>query len=71
MKNGLRLTQDLLTAEQEDHRETRDSVNALKAQIQEFMAVRNKNTFIAFLTFLRVLYTFYIAGRGPAYPECR
>jgi hypothetical protein len=32
-------------------REIRESVNVFNAQIQAFMAVRNKNTFIAFLTF--------------------
>jgi hypothetical protein len=37
--------------EQEDHRETRESVNVFNTQIQAFMAVRNKNTFIDFLTF--------------------
>jgi hypothetical protein len=36
--------QDKLVAEQEDHRETRESVNVFNA----FMAVRNKNTFITF-----------------------
>jgi hypothetical protein len=51
MQNDLKTTQDVLTAEQEDHRETRESVNAFNAQIQVFMAVINKNTFIAFLTF--------------------
>jgi hypothetical protein len=50
MENQLRMTQEVL-AEQEDHRETQESVNAFNAQIQAFMAVRNKNTFIAFLTF--------------------
>jgi hypothetical protein len=51
MQNELRSTQDVLAAEEEDHRETRESVNAFNAQIQSFMAVINKNTFIAFLTF--------------------
>jgi hypothetical protein len=51
MKNQLRTTQDALAAEQEDHRETRESLNAFHAQIQAFMVVRNKNTFIAFITF--------------------
>jgi hypothetical protein len=36
---------------QDDLRETWESVNDFNAQIQAFMAVRNKNTFIAFLTF--------------------
>jgi hypothetical protein len=51
MQNELRSTQDVLAGEQEDHKETRESVNAFNAQIQAFMAVRNKNTFIALLTF--------------------
>jgi hypothetical protein len=51
MKNQPRTTQDVLAAEQEDHRETRESVNAFNTEIQAFMAVRNNNTFIVFLTF--------------------
>jgi hypothetical protein len=51
MQNELRSTQDVLVAEQEDHRETRESVNAFNTQIQAFMMVRNKNTFTTFLTF--------------------
>jgi hypothetical protein len=51
MQNEIRSMQDVLTAEQEDHRETRELVNAFNAQIQAFMTVRNKNTFINFLTF--------------------
>jgi hypothetical protein len=51
MENQPRTTQDVLAVEQENHRETRESVNAFNAQIQAFMAVRNNNTFIAFLTF--------------------
>jgi hypothetical protein len=51
MENHLRTTQDVLVAEQEHHGETRESVNAFNAQIQAFMGVKNKNTFIAFLTF--------------------
>jgi hypothetical protein len=51
MENQLRMTQDVLAAEQEDHRETRELVNAFNAQIQVFMVVRNNNTFISFLTF--------------------
>jgi hypothetical protein len=43
--------QDMLAAEQEDHRETWESVNAFNTQKQAFMMVRNKNKFIAFLTF--------------------
>jgi hypothetical protein len=51
MQNELRSMQDVLAAEQEDHRETWESMNAFKAQIQAFMVVRNRNTFIDFLTF--------------------
>jgi hypothetical protein len=51
MQNELRSTQDVLAVLQEDHRETRESVNAFNAQIQAFMTVKKKNTFIAFLTF--------------------
>jgi hypothetical protein len=51
MGNQLRTTQGVLTVKQENHRETRESVNAFNAQIETFMAVRNKNTFIAFLIF--------------------
>jgi hypothetical protein len=36
---------------QDELRETQESVNDINAQIQAFMVVRNKNTFIAFLTF--------------------
>jgi hypothetical protein len=45
------MMQDVLAAEQEDHRETQESVNAFNSQIQAFMDVRNNNTFIAFITF--------------------
>jgi hypothetical protein len=45
------MTQDVLAAEQKDHRETRESLNAFNTQIQVFMVVRNKNTFITFVTF--------------------
>jgi hypothetical protein len=51
MENQLRTTQNVLAVEQEDHRETRESVNAFNAQKQAFMVVRNNNTFITFLTF--------------------
>jgi hypothetical protein len=51
MENQLRTMQDMLAAEQEDHRETWESVNAFNTQKQAFMMVRNKNKFIAFLTF--------------------
>jgi hypothetical protein len=51
MENQLRTTQDVLMAEQEDHRETQELVNAFNAWMQVFMVIRNKNTFIAFITF--------------------
>jgi hypothetical protein len=51
MQNELRSTQDVLVVEQEDHRAIQEWVNAFSTQIQAFMSVRNKNTFIAFLTF--------------------
>jgi hypothetical protein len=51
MQNELRSTQDVLAAEQEDHIAIRESVNAFNTQIQAFMSVKNKNTFIPFLTF--------------------
>jgi capsule polysaccharide export protein KpsE/RkpR len=51
MKNQLRTMQDVLAVESEDHRETRESLNAFNAKMQVFMVVRNKNTFIAFITF--------------------
>jgi hypothetical protein len=41
----------VLAAEQEDHRETRESLAAYNAQMKAFMVVRNKNTFVAFITF--------------------
>jgi hypothetical protein len=50
-KNQLKMMQDVLAVEQENHSETRESVNAFNAQIQAFLMVRNKNKFIAFLTF--------------------
>jgi hypothetical protein len=45
------MMQDVPMVEQEDHRDTRESLNAFDAQMQAFMTVRNKNTFIAFITF--------------------
>jgi hypothetical protein len=54
MENQLRMTQDVLTVEQEDHRETRESLTAYNAQMQAFMTVRNKNTFIDFITFSNI-----------------
>jgi hypothetical protein len=51
--------QDVLATEQEDHKETRESVNAFNARIQVFMTVRNNNTFIAdpmfFLSLVHIL----------------
>jgi hypothetical protein len=58
MQNELRSMQDMLPMEQEDHRGTRELVNAFNAQIQAFMVVRNKNTFIAFLTFTDIYVCF-------------
>jgi hypothetical protein len=51
MKNQLRTTQDVLTVEQEDHTETQESLAAYNAQMQAFMVIRNKNTFVVFITF--------------------
>jgi hypothetical protein len=51
IENQLKTTQDVLAVEQEDHRDTRKSLNAFNVQMQMFMAVRNKNTFIDFITF--------------------
>jgi hypothetical protein len=51
IENQLRMMQDVLMMEQEDHRVTRESLAAYNAQMQVFMAVRNKNTFVAFITF--------------------
>jgi hypothetical protein len=51
IENKLRTTQDVLAAEHEDHRDTRESLNVFNAQIQAFMTVRKKNTFIVFITF--------------------
>jgi hypothetical protein len=51
MENQIRTMQDVLAAEQEDHRETRESLAAYNAQMKAFMVVRNKNTFVAFITF--------------------
>jgi hypothetical protein len=41
----------MLVEEQEDHRETWESLNAFNAQMQAFMVLRNKNTFVAFIPF--------------------
>jgi hypothetical protein len=65
MQNELRSMQDVLAVEQEDHRETRESVNAFNAQIQAFMVVRNKNTFIAFLTFSDIYVCFTLVKLQP------
>jgi hypothetical protein len=51
MENQLRITQDVLTAELEYHIEKRESLASYNAQMLAFMAVRNKNTFISFITF--------------------
>jgi hypothetical protein len=51
MDNHLRATQDVLTVEQEDHRDTQESFNASHTQMQALMVVRNKNTFVPFITF--------------------
>jgi hypothetical protein len=51
MENQFKTTQDVLAVEQEDHRDTRESLNAFNAQMQAFMVVRNNNTFIDFITF--------------------
>jgi hypothetical protein len=51
MENQLRITQDVLTVELEDHIEKRESLAAYNAQMQAFMVIRNKNTFISFITF--------------------
>jgi hypothetical protein len=51
MENQLRATQDVMMVEQEDHRATRDSLVAYNTYMQAFMTVRNKNTFIYFITF--------------------
>jgi hypothetical protein len=45
---------------QDELRETRESVNAFIAQIHAFMLVRNKNTFIAFLTFSDIYVCFIL-----------
>jgi hypothetical protein len=46
---------------QDELRETRESVNDFNAQIQAFLVVRYKNTFIAFLTFsdINVCFTLF------------
>jgi hypothetical protein len=61
MENQLRITQDVLTAELEDHIEKRESLAAYNAQMQAFMVIRNKNTFISFITFsdIYVCYHFF------------
>jgi hypothetical protein len=41
----------VLAVEQQNYRETQESVNTFNAQIQAFLTVRNKNKFIDFLTF--------------------
>jgi hypothetical protein len=51
MKYHLRVMQDVLTVEQEYHRETQESLASYNAQMQAFMVVRNKNILIDFITF--------------------
>jgi hypothetical protein len=51
MENDLRTMKDVRTVEQENYRVTRESVNTFNAQMQAFLTVRNKNKFVAFLTF--------------------
>jgi hypothetical protein len=51
MENQLRIMQDVLTAELEDHIEKRESLASYNAQMLAFMVIRNKNTFISFITF--------------------
>jgi hypothetical protein len=51
MENHLTTMQDVLAAEHEDHRETRESIDAFDTQMQALMVVRNKNTFLTFITF--------------------
>jgi hypothetical protein len=58
MENKLRMMQDVLAVEQENHREMRESVNTFSVQIQAFLIVRNKNKFIAFLTFSHIYVCF-------------
>jgi hypothetical protein len=43
---------------QDELRETRESVNDFNVQIKAFMVVRNKNTFITFLTFSHIYVCF-------------
>jgi hypothetical protein len=50
MENQLRAMQDVLAVEREDNRVTRHLCAGYNTQMQAFMAVRKKNTFIAFLT---------------------
>jgi hypothetical protein len=69
MENQLRMMQDVLAAELEDHREIRESVNAFNAQIQSFMVVRNNNTFIAFLT-CSDMYVFFTLFTLQAVVQC-
>jgi hypothetical protein len=51
MENQHGTMQDMLGAEQEDHRDTQESLNAFNAHMQAFMAVRNKIIFVAFIRF--------------------
>jgi hypothetical protein len=50
VQDQLRATQDKLATEREDNTATRDSWATYNAHMQMFMLVRNKNTFVAFLS---------------------
>jgi hypothetical protein len=51
LENQLKATLDVLTVEQGDHRATQELLATDNVIMQEFMEVRNKNTFIVFITF--------------------
>jgi predicted PolB exonuclease-like 3'-5' exonuclease len=51
MENQVKAILDLPMVEQEEHRVTQESLGAYHAHMQAFMAVRIKNTFVAFITF--------------------
>jgi hypothetical protein len=50
MENQVKAIQDVPMVEQEEHRVKQESLGAYHTQMQAFMAVRIKNTFIAFIT---------------------
>jgi hypothetical protein len=54
MENQLKTMQDVMAVEQKDYRDTWELLNAVNAQMQAFMAVRNNNTFIAFITLIGI-----------------